>query len=77
MPVFPAVASMIVPPGFSLPSRSARAISPMAARSFTLPPGLRYSSFTKMSASRGNQLLQLQHRGLADKLGDVVADAQR
>src|ERR1035441_2160095 len=50
MPVFPAVASMTVPPRFSLPSRSARSIKPMAARSFTLPPGFMYSSLAKISA---------------------------
>src|SRR5450759_179987 len=53
MPVFPAVASMTVPPRFSLPSRSARSIKPMAARSFTLPPGFRYSSLAKISADPG------------------------
>src|SRR5271157_4856484 len=53
MPVFPAVASMTVPPGFSLPSRSARSIKPMAARSFTLPPGFKYSSLAKISADPG------------------------
>src|ERR1019366_6895795 len=53
MPVFPAVASMPVPPRFSLPSRSARSIKPMAARSFTLPPGFMYSSLAKISADPG------------------------
>src|SRR5882762_2897394 len=53
MPVFPAVASMTVPPGFSLPVRSACSIKPMAARSFTLPPGFRYSSLAKISADPG------------------------
>jgi len=43
-PVFPAVASMMVPPGLSFPERSASSIIPMAARSFTLPPGFMYSS---------------------------------
>src|SRR5262249_46733602 len=49
IPVFPAVASIIVLPGRSFPSRSAREIMPIAARSFTLPPGFRYASFAKTS----------------------------
>src|SRR3954462_7292760 len=39
----------MVPPGRSFPSCSARRMIPMAARSFRLPPGLRYSSFAKTS----------------------------
>ena len=44
-PVLPLVGSMIVPPGRSLPSRSAAAISATAARSLIEPPGLRASIF--------------------------------
>ena len=43
-PVFPAVASMIVPPGRNTPRRSASSIMRSATRSFTLPPGLRNST---------------------------------
>src|SRR5215471_14500511 len=50
MPVLPAVASTIVPPERILPSCSARRMMPIAARSFTLPPGFRYSSLAKRSA---------------------------
>src|SRR5450631_2825299 len=50
IPVFPAVASTIVPPGLSFPSCSARRMIPMAARSFTLPPGFRYSSLANTCA---------------------------
>src|SRR5271163_4710901 len=50
IPVLPAVASTMVPPGASLPCCSARRMIPMAARSFTLPPGFKYSSLAKMSA---------------------------
>src|SRR3954470_11492759 len=39
----------MVPPGRSFPSCSARRMIPMAARSFRLPPGLRYSSLAKTS----------------------------
>src|ERR1017187_3600094 len=50
IPGFPAVASTMVPPGASFPSCSARRMMPMAARSFTLPPGFRYSSLANTSA---------------------------
>src|SRR5579863_10159758 len=53
MPVFPAVASTIVPPETNFPSCSARLMIPIAARSFTLPPGFRYSSLAKTSADPG------------------------
>src|ERR1039458_3090254 len=53
IPVLPAVASTMVPPGASFPSCSALRMIPMAARSFTLPPGFRYSSLAKMSADPG------------------------
>ena len=43
-PVFPEVGSMIVPPGFSHPLRSARSIIATPIRSFDEPPGFRYSS---------------------------------
>ena len=45
MPVLPLVGSMIVPPGTSMPSRSAASIIARQMRSFTLPPGFRFSSF--------------------------------
>src|SRR5579871_1584306 len=50
MPVFPAVASTMVPPVARVPSCSARRMIPMAARSFTLPPGFKYSNLAKTSA---------------------------
>ena len=45
MPVFPEVPSITVPPGLMLPSFSAASSIRMPMRSFTLPPGFRYSSF--------------------------------
>jgi len=48
IPVFPLVASMIVPPGFSIPCYSASAIMLKPIRSFTLPPGLADSSFANI-----------------------------
>src|SRR3954471_9039299 len=47
-PVFPEVGSTIVPPGFSSPSRSAASIIASPIRSFTDPPGFRYSSFARI-----------------------------
>ena len=50
IPVFPLVGSTIVPPGFSLPCRSAASIMLKPILSLTLPPGLKDSSFTRTSA---------------------------
>ena len=44
-PVFPLVGSMMVAPGFRIPFSSASSIIARATRSFTLPAGLKYSSF--------------------------------
>src|SRR5438270_645431 len=46
-PVLPEVGSTIVPPGLSFPSRSAASIIASPIRSFTEPPGFRYSSFAR------------------------------
>src|SRR6185295_9515506 len=51
-PVLPLVGSMIVPPGFSRPARSAASIIGRPMRSFTDPPGLSISSFARMSGCR-------------------------
>src|SRR5437763_10134421 len=49
-PVLPEVGSTIVPPGLSFPSRSACSIIARPIRSFTEPPGLRYSSLARIRA---------------------------
>ena len=46
MPVLPEVASTMVWPGLSRPRRSASSMMPIARRSFTEPPGLKYSTLT-------------------------------
>jgi hypothetical protein len=51
MPVLPEVPSMIVPPGFSLPWRSASSIIRTAIRSLIEFPGLNVSSLISTSAS--------------------------
>src|SRR5512133_1447260 len=51
-PVLPAVGSMMVlRPGLIWPRASAARIMPTPMRSFTLPPGFRYSSFEKSWSS--------------------------
>ena len=50
MPVLPEVGSTMVAPGFRRPSASAASIMARPMRSFTLPAGLKYSSFTTTSA---------------------------
>jgi len=57
-PVLPPVYSMIVSPGLSRPSASAREITACAMRSFMLPVGFSHSSFTKTSAHFGGTTLQ-------------------
>ncbi len=44
--MLPEVGSTMVPPGFSSPEASAASIIRSAMRSFTDPPGFRYSTFT-------------------------------
>ncbi len=63
MPVLPLVPSTIAPPGFSSPEASAASMMAMPMRSFTLDPGLKYSSLaitvpgrpseTRLSVTRG------------------------
>ena len=52
IPVLPLVGSMSVAPGRNRPFSSASSIMLSAARSFTLPAGLKYSSFTRTLAFR-------------------------
>ena len=52
VPVLPLVGSMIVPPGFRRPSRSAASISRTATRSLIDPPGLNSSSLATSSGVR-------------------------
>ena len=53
MPVLPLVGSTIVPPGFSAPLASAASTMRTAMRSFTEPPGLRYSTLASTSGASG------------------------
>ena len=50
IPVFPDVGSMITEPSFRSPLLSASSIMLFAIRSFTLPAGLKYSSFARTVA---------------------------
>ena len=50
---------------------------PMAARSFTLPPGFRYSSLAKTRRGAGaNDPFELENRGFADQFSNIVGDAR-
>ena len=70
-PVLPEVGSTIVPPGLSFPSRSAASIIGRPMRSFTEPPGFRYSSFARICAPpRRRELLEADDRRRADELED-------
>src|SRR5215218_11013583 len=53
MPVLPLVGSTIVPPGCRAPLASAASTIRTAMRSFTDPPGLRYSSLASTSGASG------------------------
>src|SRR6478672_7644986 len=53
MPVLPLVGSTMVPPGFSAPLASAASTMRTAMRSFTEPPGLKYSTFASTSGASG------------------------
>ena len=67
---------MIVPPGFSFPSRSASSISLIPIRSLTDPPGLMYSSLAStVAASVGNDALEPRERRVADEVenGRILA----
>src|SRR5215210_5985642 len=59
MPVFPDVPSMIVPPGFSSPVRSASSIIFTAMRSLIELPGLKVSIFTSTSALTTPRVMRL------------------
>ena len=67
------VGSTIVPPGLSSPDASAASIMRRAMRSFTDPPGLRYS--TLASTVAGDALgdrVELDEGRVADEVGDVL-----
>ena len=51
IPVLPDVGSIMTEPSFNRPFSSASSIIAFAIRSFTLPAGLKYSSFTRTVAS--------------------------
>ena len=69
MPVLPLVGSTIVPPGFSLPSRSAASMMRVAMRSFDEPPGFRYSTLTSTVAAMPSvTVLQLDQWRVADQV---------
>ncbi len=79
--MLPDVGSTIVPPGWSSPEASAASIIRVAIRSFTEPPGLRYSifpstigpSFAHVGIELGGERAgQPQQRGVADEVEERV-----
>ena len=76
MPVLPAVPSTTVPPGRSLPLRSASSMIARAARSFTEPPGFMNSALPRISQPvELAEMVQPDQRCVADCVGEAVADA--
>src|SRR5438067_1273836 len=71
-PVLPEVGSTIVPPGLSLPSRSAASIIGRPMRSFTEPPGFRYSSLARICAPPRGESLSRRAVGVAPTSARMV-----
>jgi hypothetical protein len=63
-PVLPEVGSTIVPPGLSDPSASAASTMRSAIRSFTDPPGLRYSTFASTSGLAPSVVFERRSKGV-------------
>ena len=75
MPVLPDVPSMIVPPGFSSPARSASSIILTAIRSLIELPGLKVSIFARTVGGdhAAGQAVDADERRVADGVEDGVA----
>ena len=71
MPVLPEVGSTIVPPGLSLPERSASSTIDSAMRSLIEPPGLARSCLIQTSAFGAEQPVDPDMRRVADRLEDI------
>ena len=75
MPVLPEVPSMMVPPGFSSPARSASSIILTAMRSLIELPGLKVSSLTSTVPGHvAGDPVDPDHRRVADGVEDGVGD---
>src|SRR3954463_8718954 len=74
-PVLPEVGSTIVPPGRSFPSRSAASIIGSPIRSFTEPPGFRYSSLARISAPPGGVSFCSRTIGVAPTSSRMVGNS--
>ena len=76
--MLPEVGSTIVPPGWSSPEASAASIIRLAMRSFTDPPGLRYSTLASTSGASAPSVGQVEgpaepdERGVADEVEERV-----
>ncbi len=77
MPVFPAVASTMVPPGLSLPSCSARADDADGCPILYAAAWIQVFELRENVRGTGwNQPFHPQHGSFTDKLSDVVGNAQ-
>ncbi len=76
-PVLPAVGSTIVPPGPRRPSRSAVSIMRIAIRSFTEPPGLKYSTLANSRAPDGGAIFLSRISGVPPISSSTLASARR
>src|SRR5438477_11610625 len=76
-PVLPEVGSTIVPPGRSFPSRSACSIIGRPIRSFTEPPGFRYSSLARISPPPGGESFGRRTIGLPPTISRTLGYAIR
>src|SRR5690242_4601601 len=75
-PVLPEVGSTIVPPGRSFPSRSARSIIGSPIRSFTEPPGFRYSSLASSVGPTSRPSLSSRTIGVAPTSSSRVGNCR-
>ena len=69
--MLPDVGSTIVPPGLSRPDSSAASIMRTAIRSFTDPPGLKYSTFARTVAAEAlRDVAQAHEGGVSDQINN-------
>ncbi len=73
--MLPLVGSTMTPPGCSAPLRSASSTIARAMRSFTEPPGLKYSTLARTVAAIPSVTRFRRTSGVpADEVDDVVGD---
>ena len=71
--MLPLVGSTIVPPGCSWPVFSASSTMRSAIRSFTLPPGLKYSTFANTIAEAPSVTLRRRTSGVLPMVSTTLS----